>query len=319
MAKNPSIDALKGALILLVMLGHMAELVQANHIALWIGSGFRMPLMVGISGYLLNLDRVRANSFGQLVGHYRTRMLQPWLFATLIYILISGWPLSGTMPIAIVLRPPFHLWYIPVLCLLILTARLIPLSPLKLLALGAPISLLTMYAFGLGHGPIGDSLLSPDSRFLRYPLYFFLGMALAGRPVSPPYFWMSLGLAGSGMAWWAGLFNGDGAVAILSARLLMNIGLIGLLPFASAVSFHFAPLNALGRYSLFFYLWHPLAIGVALAAGLAPIMAFIAALIMLILARHMVATMPLMAAWTGAGPIRQAQAAPAKADALASA
>lgn len=304
MAKNPSIDALKGTLILLVMLGHLAELAHVNHIALWIGSGFRMPVMVGISGYMLNLDRVRASTVRELAAHYRVRMMQPWLLAMLVYILIGGWPLSGTTPIDIILRPPFHLWYIPVLCALILAAKFIPLSPLKLLVVGAPVSLLTMYAFGPGHAPIGDTLLSPDSRFLRYPLYFFLGMVLAERSLSPLHFWMTLALAAVGMAWWAGLFHDDWAFAMLSARLLMNVGLIGTLPFLAAVPFQFAPLNMLGRYSLFFYLWHPLPIGLAMAAGLAPATAFAVALIGMVLARPLMATLPLVAAWTGAGIAR---------------
>lgn len=313
MVKNPSIDALKGALILLVMLGHLAELAHVSHIALWIGSGFRMPVMIGISGYMLNLDRVRANSLRELAAHYRVRMMQPWLLAMLVYILIGGWPLSGTTAIEIILRPPFHLWYIPVLCALILTAKFIPLSPLKLLVLGAPVSLLTMYAFGSGHAPIGDRLLSPDSRFLIYPLYFFLGMVLARRPLSLRYFWMSLALAAIGMAWWAGLYREDWAFAMLSARLLMNVGLIGILPFLAAVPFQFAPLNMLGRYSLFFYLWHPLAIGLAMAAGLAPALAFAAALIVMVLARPSIATLPLIAAWTGAGTARSTRIAPVSA------
>lgn len=318
MVKNPSIDALKGTLILLVMLGHLAELAHVSHIALWIGSGFRMPVMVGISGYMLNLDRVRANTLRELAAHYRVRMMQPWLLAMLIYILIGGWPLSGTTPIDIILRPPFHLWYIPVLCALILAAKFIPLSPLKLLMLGAPVSLLTMYAFGPDHAPIGDTLLSPDSRFLRYPLYFFLGMVLARRPLSPLHFWMSLALAATGMAWWAGLFRDDWVFAMLSARLLMNIGLLGTLPFLAAVPFQFAPLNMLGRYSLFFYLWHPLAIGLAMAAGLAPATAFAAALIGMGLARQLMVTLPLIAAWTGTGTARSTRTVPVSATVPAS-
>lgn len=303
--KNPSIDALKGVLILLVMLGHLGELVHANHIALWIGSGFRMPVMVAISGYMLNLSRVRADSLGELAAHYRMRLLQPWLLAMLVYMVIGGWPLSGTMLIDIVLRPPFHLWYIPVLCALILVARYIPLSPLMLLALGTPVSLFTMHVFGPGHQPIGESLLSPDSRFLRYPLYFFLGMVLAERPIQLRYFWISLGLAMTGMIWWAGLFDDDWAIAMLSARLVMNVGLIGLLPFVTVLHFHCAPLNMLGRNSVFFYLWHPLALGTAMAAELDPTTSFVAALTSLIFARQLIMTLPLVAAWTGAGSARR--------------
>jgi fucose 4-O-acetylase-like acetyltransferase len=268
LGKNPSIDLLKGVLILLVMAGHAMELTHAQHLALWIGSGFRMPLMIGISGYLLNIGRLRNEPGEHFFGRYGERMLLPWLVAMIVYLLVSGWSLSWRTPIDLLLRPPFHLWYIPVLFFLILVARAVPLRPIWLLAIGVPFSLSIMYGFGPHHGAIGVSLLSPDSRYLRYPIYFFFGMLMAERGLANRYLGVALLTATLGMGWWSELEYDQNIFAFVSARLLMCLGLIALLPHFAALRLSFAPLNHIGRDSLFFYLWHPLVMGLMMATGI---------------------------------------------------
>lgn len=268
MGKNPSIDLLKGVLILLVMAGHAMELAHAQHLALWIGSGFRMPLMIGISGYLLNISRLRSEPGEHFFGRYGERMLLPWLVAMIAYLLISGWPLSWQTPVELLLRPPFHLWYIPVLFFLILVARAVPLPPIWLLAIGVPFSLSIMYGFGPHHGAIGTSLLSPDSRYLRYPIYFFFGMLMAERGLPTRYLGIVLLVAALGMGWWSELEFSANIFAFVSARLIMCLGLIALLPQFARLRLSFAPVNHIGRDSLFFYLWHPLVMGLVMATGM---------------------------------------------------
>lgn len=266
--KNPSIDLLKGMLILLVMAGHAMDLAHAQHLALWIGSGFRMPLMIGISGYLLNIGRLRGEPGEHFFGRYGERMLLPWLVAMIAYLLISGWPLSWQTPIELLLRPPFHLWYIPVLFFLILVARAVPLPPIWLLAIGVPFSLSIMYGFGPHHGAIGNSLLSPDSRYLRYPVYFCFGMLMAERGLPTRYLGIVLLVAALGMGWWSELEFSANIFAFVSARLIMCLGLIALLPQFARLRLSFAPVNHIGRDSLFFYLWHPLVMGLVIAIGM---------------------------------------------------
>ena len=261
MVKNPSIDLLKGVLILLVMGGHAMELTHQDHLFLWIGSGFRMPLMIGISGYLLNVTRTRTMPIGELFARYGRRMLLPWAVAMILYWFASGNSLSWTTPFDLLLRPPFHLWYIPALFLLVLITRLVPLSPLLLLTIGTPFSLTMMYMFGLDHGSVGASLLSPDSRFLRYPVYFFFGMLMAERAVPTRYLWVILLVGALGLFWWSDLYHSGMRLAFVPARLLMCLALIALLPSIAAMDLNFAPLSRIGRESLFFYLWHPLVMG----------------------------------------------------------
>ncbi|WP_188063060.1 acyltransferase family protein [Sphingobium sp. KCTC 72723] len=308
MGKNPSVDLLKGVLILLVMIGHCMEITHYQHPALWVGAGFRMPLMIGISGYLLNLIRLRAAGMQRIFGHYGERMLLPWLVAMLVYMLISGWPLGWSMALDMLLRPPFHLWYIPVLFFLVLIARLVPLPPIVLLAIGTPFSLSIMASFGLDHGPIAPSLLAPDSRFLRYPVYFFFGMLMAERGISRRYLGAALLAGGLGMAWWIGLGTGSNSMTLMAARLLMCLGFIALLPLLSLVRVRVPPLNAIGRDSLFFYLWHPLAMALLMAGGAGAGMMLALSVPGLFIASRLSARLPTLGRLLGSMPERRATA-----------
>ncbi|WP_340265628.1 acyltransferase family protein [Sphingobium mellinum] len=309
MAKNPSIDLLKGVLILLVMGGHVMELCDARGLALWVGSGLRMPLMIGISGYLLNVTRTREVGPLVLLRRYGRRMLLPWVVAVLIYAILGHARLSWAAPVDLLLRPPFHLWYVPVLFFFILLTRLLPFPPVILLMLGAPVSLAVMYSFGLGHGPVGDGLFAPDSRFLRYPVYFFFGMLLAERTMPPRMQWLAWLITGLGLCWWSALYATGSALAYVPARLLMCLGLIALLPIVSARRLEMAPVNAIGRDSLFFYLWHPLVIGAMMMTGIGPLATLALSILMLAIARPLLARSALLSLLLGVGGVKVSRSA----------
>ncbi|WP_176592347.1 acyltransferase [Sphingobium sp. EM0848] len=317
MGKNPSIDLLKGVLILLVMGGHVMELTGGHDLVLWVGSGFRMPLMVGISGYLLNVTRTRSDSASNLFSRYGRRMLLPWAFAGIVYMLASGEALRWTLPFDLLFRPPFHLWYVPTLFFMIMLTRLLPFSPLALLAVGAPVSLAIMYGFGLGHGPVGDSLLSLDSRFLRYPVYFFFGMMMAERPISRRHLPIAVIVMLLGLFWWSGLYDADNELAFVPARLLMNLGQIALLPTLSAWRADFAPVSAIGRDSLFFYLWHPMVMGVVIMTGIGPLATLALSILLLTFASRLTARGALLPLLFGSVPERRGTKSATPAAALA--
>ncbi|MFZ2996503.1 acyltransferase family protein [Sphingobium sp.] len=312
MVKNPSIDLLRGLLILLVMAGHAMELAHQNHVMLWIGGGFRMPMMFGLSGFLLNIDRTRNEGAASLFGRYANRMLLPWAVAVCVYILASGWSLSLSTPLELLLRPPFHLWYVPVLFFLIVMTRLVPFSPLALLAIGAPISLATMYSFGLDHGPMGFSLLSPDNRYLRYPVYFFFGMLVAERGLPTRYLAVALLAGALGLFWWVGLYGTGNALAFVPARLLMCLSLIALLPHLSARHLFFAPLGTIGHHSLLFYLWHPLVMGMLLIAGMDGLALLLLSIVILAFVALFVTRYPLARQLIGGAPPCRARPAAVK-------
>jgi len=190
----------------------------------------------------------------------------------------------------------------------------------KYLLIGTPISLATMYSFGLDHGAVGGSLLSPDSRFLRYPVYFFFGMLMAERGLPTRYLGVTLLLSALGMGWWSALYGSENGLAFVPARLLMCLGLIALLPQLSAVRLSFAPLNAVGRDSLFFYLWHPLAMAAVMLAGVGPLPMLALSILLLAIASRLAARNALAQRLVGSAmPSRSASAPMGQAPAPASA
>ncbi len=299
MGKSQGIDALKGALILWVVIGHVAEVVHAEHIAFWIGSGIRMPLLVGISGYLLNLERVRSAALPALAGRYGRRLLLPWLGASVIYLLMGGMLIDWATPIRLVLQAPYHLWYIPVLCALILLTRLVRLSPIVLMLLAAPVTLATLGGMALAFGPVGQGMFAFDSRFLHFPFFFFLGMVLARQPGMAGQGWVALALAGGGALWWAGLYEVADPLSRTLAQFVMASGLIGLLPEVAALSLRVPVVVAIGRSSLFYYLWHPFVVGIAIVQGLPAPVTLAVSLVSLILACLLLRRVPAIGRWFG--------------------
>ena len=84
------IDLFRGALVVLVILGHFAELSQRHHFLTWFGVGFRMPLFIGLTGYLFNLELARSLSSAGLLRKYYDRMVLPWLAACAVAVVITG-------------------------------------------------------------------------------------------------------------------------------------------------------------------------------------------------------------------------------------
>jgi len=182
---------------------------------------------------------------------------------------------------------------------------LLPFRPLILLAIGAPFSLAIMYGFGLNHAPIYDGILAPDSRFLRYSIYFFFGMLLAERSPPRSALWLTLLLGSLGLAWWAGLYASGQQLAYVPARLLMCLGLIALLPVLLTLPLHAPPVNAIGRESLFFYLWHPLMMGTVILTGIGPLATLALSILLLGIASRLAARNPATALLLGVNPARQ--------------
>ena len=58
--RNASIDVFRGLLVLLVMLGHFSEISQRQNFLTWLGFGFRMPVFIGLTGYMFNLEQARS-------------------------------------------------------------------------------------------------------------------------------------------------------------------------------------------------------------------------------------------------------------------
>lgn len=79
--RNKSIDTLKGLLIFTVVLGHvLLGAIDGNPLRYLIYS-FHMPVFFFISGYLLNIEKMKQTSIRDIVKKYWHRMLKPWCVA----------------------------------------------------------------------------------------------------------------------------------------------------------------------------------------------------------------------------------------------
>lgn len=115
--RNRNIDGLKGFLIVMVIVGHILQGKVLDNFGRYVIYSFHMPLFVGLSGYLLNIDSIRSLSVGQFFGKYGSRVLLPWSIAMLVYAIYLGAFGSHPTPlwkgwINYLLNPYYHLWFV---------------------------------------------------------------------------------------------------------------------------------------------------------------------------------------------------------------
>lgn len=304
MFRNPSIDAVRGILVLMVMMGHMFESRGGYEFMVWCGFGFRMPLFIGLSGYMFNLDQARSGTLGDLERKYRKRLTIPWLFAGFLYVVAAGDPVSVMTPVEMLLRPSYHLWFVPVLATFFVLAKLLPFDRSRMVLLAVPVSVAAMFAFGVGHGIEQYGPLVPDRRYFAFPLYFALGMLVA--KVELPTRWRvwAVILCVSGMIWWIYLFDHPHRQAEVVAKLMLNVPLIALLPWILSAPLGRSPLSIIGRDSLFFYLWHPMLFAVLIAMEIDGALMFLITVALLFAGRSLLAPMGALCTVTGVIPRR---------------
>ena len=126
-----AIDSLRGWLIVLVMVGHLVlGSVHDNFIRYSIYA-FHMPLFIGLTGYLINADSLRRNSWFEVFTRYWWRVLFPFAFAYLFYtgvLVLHAFEeerLSAKLLLSYIHTPYYHLWFIPTLVLWVLAFKAI--------------------------------------------------------------------------------------------------------------------------------------------------------------------------------------------------
>lgn len=264
--RNTSIDVFRGLLVLLVMLGHFSEISQRENFLTWLGFGFRMPLFIGLTGYMFNLEQARSLSVPALFQKYYARLILPWLVACAVHLTIVG-ALDWSAPLKLIFRPPFHLWFVPVMMAFILAARACRLNPTVMLAITFPASIAAMYLFGVGYNIEQYQAWVPDHRYFTYPIYFTFGMWVARRPFDPSLRDVPLLVALIGLFWWCRLYGHPERAGEVAAELILCVPLILLLPRVRHMSLNLPLIASVGRDSLFVYLWHPLVFGLWASQG----------------------------------------------------
>lgn len=265
-ARRASIDMLRGALVIGVIAGHCAELVARGSFLAWIGTGIRMPLFLGLCGFLFRVERARTEPLAILLRRWWPRIILPWLIANLAYLLLAGRVDVWALPL-MVFQPSFHLWFVPVMLVFMTIAAITRAEPATLLAWALLLSVAAMYGFGIGHGVGASVAWLPDRRFFVYPIFFYYGLWVARRPRDPWRVRAAIALGALGAFWWASLYASPDPAAEVAAELIWGLALVYLLPNIRDLSVRVPALAAIGRDSLFYYLWHPLVFTLWLAAG----------------------------------------------------
>ena len=268
--RSDGIDQFRGLLVVLVILGHLFEITGQHPFITWLGFGFRMPLFIGLSGYLFNLDRARAEPLLVLAQRY-SRIVVPWMVACTVYLSLAD-PTIWLAPSQLISRPPYHLWFVPVMLVFIIVCRESGLRPRYLLAIAFPVSIVSMYVFGVGHQINQFYDWVPDRRYFIFPLYFVFGVCVSRRTINRELRIACWALTLIGMVWWAYLYRHPSRFLEITAELLLCVPLIYLIPWISGLNIRLAALRAVGRSSLFFYLWHPLVMALWIAAGISDIL-----------------------------------------------
>lgn len=114
-----NVDFLKGILIFFVIIGHVLQGQISENLSRYLIYCFHMPLFIGISGFLVNYEKIGALSFRNLFNKYIFRVIIPWLIALVIYTVLANVPLITNVRgmlnalLKAILWPPYHLWFIP--------------------------------------------------------------------------------------------------------------------------------------------------------------------------------------------------------------
>jgi fucose 4-O-acetylase-like acetyltransferase len=265
--RNQAIDSLRGLLVLAVIAGHYYELSDRHGFLAWLGAGVRMPLFIGLAGYLFNLESARTRPLTSTLRKYGQRLIIPWAVACAVY-LTSATQLTPLSLLTVPLRPPFHFWFVPVMMTFILIAALSRRSPLAMLGVAIPISIAAMYMLGVQHViQQGYAAWLPDRRFFIYPIYFFYGLWVAQRRQDRTKLYAALALAPIGLLWWCTLYVHPSIPGEVAASLITSLSLICLLPGIRSASLVLPLIGGIGRQSLFFYLWHPMVFALWSSSG----------------------------------------------------
>ncbi len=267
MAKNiAGIDYLKGILIILVIIGHaIYEPLESNQLVYIIYS-FHIPLFLGLSGYLMNCSFIKSANFRQLVKKYASRIYFPWLSAWVVYYLIDlnlGIRVfSFPSLIHDFIFPIYHLWYIPALCLYILTfwlAKKAKISTLTILIFSLIISIaLTHYwdfFFGLEENLAFLFYLNYKPHFFTF---FLFGIWLRELP-EMDFKWLIVGsIVGFVLLvkrWFQ--FNTTAPFFNFNYYEINFLLISAVIPLTSKIKKSISPfIESIGRNSLYFYLWH---------------------------------------------------------------
>ena len=271
------IDFAKGALMVLVIIGHVipwpAQWLPARQ---WIYF-FHMPLFFGISGWLMNPSKLYSESWGGFLSRMFNRLLLPWLIAAAFFftmVLISKSP--SKIPyeaLRLLIHPWFHLWFVPAFFgMMVITKIFLQLnqSPSRIFAISTSISLVWLLLNKDNLYGDGITKIFGDKRIiLMWPFFcggFMARLYLKNAPAKISHSLGGIAILLIGIFFIAnGLSIQSGLRDVLWIVTNLAIILLGGMVFVgSDRGIKYNPVVVwIGKNSLPIYLWHVLAIQVA--------------------------------------------------------
>ena len=260
--RNNCVDSLKGFLLLLVIIGHIMLGTIDGNIIRYIIYSFHMPLFMFISGYMVNIQKIANFNLVGIFQKYWRRMLKEWGIAVLVYS-ITLCAINKNMSFLFFLKntivPYYHLWYVPVLFIMILSSWMIEChikSKWEKLFIYVCIGLLLC----------GINNTGTLSWFrLRYFIFFYFGLVckdfcicIKSRPLLI-YVCILLYISVLSMSYYFGI-SYDSLEKLFLIPIDLTLCFWIVLPFMCENKLKSRLLEYLGIHSLPIYLWHVLPI-----------------------------------------------------------
>ena len=114
--RSKQIDSIKGLLIILVIVGHFLPGTLKENFARYFIYSFHMPIFFAVSGYLVNIEKLRNFNFLELLQKYGLRVIVPWLIAVQVYFsfncVLGFESLTFKHYIVQYIWPFYHLWFV---------------------------------------------------------------------------------------------------------------------------------------------------------------------------------------------------------------
>jgi len=109
-------DYIKGILVIMVFLGHIIPGDVRGNLSRYVIYSFHMPMFIGISGFLLDVEKLLSTAFFDNLKKYWIRPVRPWVIAIICFLCTRCFIGETKFSLGILLKefifPYYHLWYI---------------------------------------------------------------------------------------------------------------------------------------------------------------------------------------------------------------
>jgi acyltransferase len=269
--RNNNIDFAKGALILLVFIGHAIKGGINDVFGRYMIYFFHMPLFISISGYLFNTAKIKELSLIGVVKKYLFRVVIPWAIAVIFYAFVAFFFKHPKLGIGRYLlhsfiEPYYHLWFVLGFFAWVLATWFflkIKLNVNHILILGSLISLISYLSdhgfIKLSFNSATSSIIDDDIRPYFY-VFFVWGCWLKDKLKNIGSLFIKTLAAFelillTAVIWL--FFNYNETIKfILFYSFNFILVLLMLYSIKNQLLPQFPFIEKVGKYSLSFYLWH---------------------------------------------------------------